>query len=57
MDKFPHFPAWRYGVDGARVFDSQAELDAHIGEWFKHPDEVTEKVEDSKPKRGRPAKS
>ena len=62
MHNFHAFPAWRYSAGGARVFETQAEIDTTEGDWFKHPDEVGQKPEaskpeHSKPKRGRPAKS
>ena len=62
MHNFHAFPAWRYSANGARVFETQAEIDATKGDWFKHPDEVGQKPEvskpeHSKPKRGRLAKS
>lgn len=53
--KHQEFPAWRYSAEGARVFESQAELDAANGEWFDTPDMVG-KTED-KPKRGRQGKT
>ena len=38
--EFQAFPAWRYSVDGGRVFADQLELDAAEGDWFETPDFV-----------------
>ena len=38
--EYQAFPAWRYNVDGGRVFEDQAEIDAADGDWFDTPDFV-----------------
>lgn len=32
--EYQAWPAWRYSVDGGRIFSSQEEIDATDGDWF-----------------------